>query len=1256
MPKPVSFERIQFCLILFMIIFAAGCSHHPAQIPFPEDIPAGSAPSVSPISFSKPEPVHWQAPPVDSVRSAVGKKFDLNQIPPTTIDMETFIPLRSPIAEARLDWAGLTNFTLDWKKMPDRKAIFKTYLLQQPRRIKAGIPHSKEGATLGLLSFDEDDGLPGLNVAVTLHDRYGNMWIGTQSGLCRYDGEFLDIFNVNTNGNSSLGIAKLVEDREGRIWIGTDGDGIIILDEKNGTLSKPLSNDGQHGKRIFGLMCDREGRVWAGSWGGGVDVFDSNMHTFKHIGSNEGLTHDQVNGFMEDVQGRIWISTYNGANILDFDSAKIFQLKEENGLSSNQTENFLQDHQGRIWIATHYGVDILDQKSEKIRYVTELQGMTSAITHALYEDKLGNTWIGTFDGGVEILNEKENAIRHLGVVQGLNRNRGFDFEEGPNGKIWISTFNGGVNIARSGGGNLRHLKIRNEQNKPLLRSLLQDSLDRIWTLCSDDAIYVLDPSNGLVRRITSLQGLGNSSYNSLVERVYGDIWVAGFEGLDEIDQQKGLVKHLGAPQGLGAEAILALLTDRKKNILTGGLGGLQIIDPLRGMASSLYIGNKRLNDTVRALYLDNKGIIWVITSAAIYKFDAEAETISRMMNEPALGDYLPPTMLQDSIGRIWIGGSNGLFMMDSAESTITHFSQKEGLPDNGIWSMLIVKDKLYAGTNKGLSILDLFPPKIEGREDWTFNNYGRAFGLTDIAFRPGTALASRSGDLYWGIKDQLTIMRPKSSDSAGELTYVNGMEVSDQMQFFSAKPWKSPTWKNVDTIWNEDGKRFLTKTRFPADTGFQSVNNIHFDSVSEPFNMPVNLTLPYYENYISFHFTSNNRLDREYTRYRYILEGIDKNWSASIERPYSEHYRDLSPGEYVFRVASKGSGGKWSSPGSFSFTINPPWWKTWWAYISYAVLISGGLWAFVRYRSRMLIMEKHALEEKVNQRTTEVVKQKEEIAAQRDNLEHTLAELKNAQSQLIQSEKMASLGELTAGVAHEIQNPLNFVNNFSEVNLELLEEMKQEIQSGNEAAALQVTGDIRKNLEKVIHHGRRADAIVKGMLQHSRSSSGQMEPTDINALADEYLRLSYHGLRAKDKNFNAIMKTDFDPKVGMATVIPQDMSRVLLNLYNNAFYSVSEKKKTAGAEYNATVSVSSKKQGRKLEIKVRDNGIGISGKVVEKIFQPFFTTKPTGEGTGLGLSLSYDIVTKQHEGILKVDTKEGQYSEFTIILPKAFPS
>ncbi len=297
---------------------------------------------------------------------------------------------------------------------------------------------------------------------------------------------------------------------------------------------------------------------------------------------------------------------------------------------------------------------------------------------------------------------------------------------------------------------------------------------------------------------------------------------------------------------------------------------------------------------------------------------------------------------------------------------------------------------------------------------------------------------------------------------------------------------------------------------------------------------------------------------------------------------------------------------------------------------------------------QQLLKEQNVLlEQRVKERTAELSEQKEA-------LQKTLQELRSSQSQLIQREKMASLGELTSGIAHEIQNPLNFVLNFGEVNAELLKEIKERI--ANEKLSQQFSDEINPlvddfsdNLHKILHHGKRADSIVKNMLQHSRKHSGTMELTDLNELTEEYLKLSYHGFRSKHKSFHCTFQTSYDDEIGHIHIIPQDMGHILVNLFNNAFYSMNEKMKLKLNNYEPVLNTTTNKKENKILITVKDNGVGIPQKIMDKIFQPFFTTKPTGEGTGLGLSLSYDMI-KAHQAELKVDSKDGEYAVFTIVL------
>ena len=310
------------------------------------------------------------------------------------------------------------------------------------------------------------------------------------------------------------------------------------------------------------------------------------------------------------------------------------------------------------------------------------------------------------------------------------------------------------------------------------------------------------------------------------------------------------------------------------------------------------------------------------------------------------------------------------------------------------------------------------------------------------------------------------------------------------------------------------------------------------------------------------------------------LEGFDKKW-ISTKTQRSVTYNNMSPGTYTFRVRAASSDGVWNNTGDkFVLTITAPLWFRWWAWVLYVAVFTAALRAYLQYRSRRLVRENQLLEEKIALRTselsqanTELNEQREEITAQRDQVSGTLKKLEQTQSQLVQAEKMASMGELTAGIAHEIQNPLNFVNNFSDVSIELITEMEDEMAKGEVEEAGFIAADIKQNLQKINHHGKRADGIVKAMLQHSRSSSNNRELSDLNALADEYLRLAYHGLRAKNKTFNALLTTTYDERLPQVSLVPQDIGRVLLNLYNNAFYALNDQQKTLGPDFKPEIKV-----------------------------------------------------------------------------------
>jgi signal transduction histidine kinase len=419
-----------------------------------------------------------------------------------------------------------------------------------------------------------------------------------------------------------------------------------------------------------------------------------------------------------------------------------------------------------------------------------------------------------------------------------------------------------------------------------------------------------------------------------------------------------------------------------------------------------------------------------------------------------------------------------------------------------------------------------------------------------------------------------------------------------------------------------------------------AINQVLVDDKPMDMTLPV-VVSPGDHRYV-FSYSALSFIAPEKIIIKFRMKGYDRDWIISKGERRAV-YTNLPPGDHVFEIIASNSDGVWTDvPKQFSFTVKPLFYQTGWFRVLALLALFGLIWLIVRWRTASTRERNIQLEKEVAKRTEELSRQKKE-------LEQTLGSLKSTQAQLIHAEKMASLGELTAGIAHEIQNPLNFVNNFAELNTELNAEGQDALKSGNWEGAGEILMNMLDNEQKILHHGKRADAIVKGMLQHSQKGSGTKEPTNINNLVTEYLHLAYHGLKAKDKTFNAHLKTDLEQGIDNIDIIPQDIGRVLLNLFNNSFYAVSEKSKTAVPDYQPTVKVSTRKTSNGIEISVTDNGNGIPQSIKDKIFQPFFTTKPTGEGTGLGLSLSYDIA-KAHGGEIRVESKEGIGTEFTLVL------
>ena len=1065
------------------------------------------------------------------------------------------------------------------------------------------------------------------------------MWFAAQGAKCiyKYDGNRYTAFRHEDNNPNSLGgvnIGSVYADNTGKIWIGM-GEGLDEFNPATGIFKhyRHIANDPGSlggGLSITPVLKDRQGRIWVGTENNGLDRLDEKTGKFIHYrnepGNPKSLSSNVIWSIYEDRQGVIWIATgfpwYNsnpadgGLNRLNSDGTftrYLHDSSDPHSLINNKVATMFEDSRGNFWVGTGGdGLHIMDRKTgrfERLPYDPKKPdklsrpplypgegGENDKITFII-EDTVGAIWIGTMYSGLNRYDTATKKITHFENSHGYPDSTSWNAFASRDGELWITTER----------DNLFRLDPFHKSIDSIITAgvvpmkFIEDKDGYLWVGTLGQGLLKFDPKNKLVHQFKHDSLNTNSLLNNIVPGLFQNtentIWIGtdGLRLLNTVTQQFSKFPDDGNLKDSAENGITNIMQDKQGVMWFGRWGlGLTRYNPADQTFKHFLSDEKdttSLSDNHLLRILEDKvGNLWITTSNGISRFIPETGRFKRYM-----GENWSNQMLEDSRGNLWAGTQKGLFHYDSKNDKFSSFfDPQQEFNHISIGGIVEDKDKnLWLSSEHGIIWLN-----PETKEVFS---YGKRIPLNLILW--ANMGKGRDGRVFIPGENCLYTFSPEN---------------------------------------------LLVKTNFTILITDFFINTLHvLPGKESPIKLPAeemtDLDLAYNQNNITFNFSAIDYRDPDNTRYYYMLEGFDNDWREARDKEKNSYYFNLPQGKYIYRVKAYNSEGT-KAEKTINIRVNPPWWKTWWAYTMYILLLTLSIWAFIRWRTKTLQEEKIILEGKVAVRTKELKEEKEIV-------ERTLSELKITQTQLIQSEKMASMGELTAGIAHEIQNPLNFVNNFSEINTELLEELKSEMQGGNTQEAISIANNIVDNEQKIVFHGKRADSIVKAMLLHSRTSTGQKELTDINKLTEEYLRLAYHGLRAKDKAFNTSIKTDFDPKIGKITIIPQDIGRVLLNLYNNAFYAVAEKDKTSKDGYEPTVEVSTRKIGNKIEITVKDNGNGIPKKSLNKIFQPFFTTKPTGEGTGLGLSLSFDIVTKGHGGELKVETEEGNYTAFIVCLP-----
>jgi len=734
--------------------------------------------------------------------------------------------------------------------------------------------------------------------------------------------------------------------------------------------------------------------------------------------------------------------------------------------------------------------------------------------------------------------------------------------------IWIGTFENGVTRYDPANKKLTHYVRQKDSIGNFTDSTTWwefTSRDGVmWMSTWEGGLYRFDPSH---QNILHTDLYKKSQVFSFLEEP-GNIQYFGTDsGLLRVDSKNNksqlFVHDTKKPGSISGNIVFTICKDKKNRIWAGTLGGgLSLLNPDKQSFTTYKhdstISTSLVHDVVFSLYEDRQSNFWVGTVLGLDKMNIEKGEFTHYKPFPddtitKLPKNFVICMMEDSKHNLWVGNPNegGLHILDRKTGQFKNYLTRHSI-------ICILEDgygKIWVGAQDGLYSYNSAVDSFSLFTDPSTGNSFLTFGMVEDNDKNLWITTTTTG--IYRINNNRNEVSKFSKEFGVNPASLNGIspyKANDGQLFFGSVNGYYSLYPDKVSGNTKPPEIVLTDFRIAGKQVKPGSGSI----LKEDLLQAKQIELSHDQNVFSFLFNVIHYSNPDANVSMYMLENYDKDWRPAGSE-HTAYYYNIPPGHYIFRIKAASSDGVWAEK-SIDVIISPPWWRTWLAYIIYGicfVLVSFFANRFIRRR----IIEK------------EKAKARERELAQAKEIEIAYHELKTTQAQLIQSEKMASLGELTAGIAHEIQNPLNFVNNFSEVNKELIDELKNELATGNQQLAMEIADDIKSNEEKINHHGKRADAIVKGMLQHSRSSTGAKEPTDINALADEYLRLAYHGLRAKDKSFNATMKTDFDETIGNINIIPQDIGRVILNLITNAFYVVDEKKKSGLKGYEPTVTV-----------------------------------------------------------------------------------
>jgi len=1102
---------------------------------------------------------------------------------------------------------------------------------QQPQPVKASHPHMKDNASINIKYLDVDQGMNSSYVISSLEDSHGNLWFGTWGGgVSRYNGETFTHF-TREEGLSDNRVYSLMEDSQGNLWFGTylggvsryDGETFVHFTEKEG-----LSNN-----TVRSIMEDSHGNLWFATGGGGVSRY--NGETITHFTQKEGLCNNYVWSILEDSHGYFWFGT-EGGGVSRYDGETFVHFTEKEGLSSNNVRFVLEDSHEILWFGTGGGgVSRFDGKS--FTHFTEKEGLSNNYVRSILEDSHGNLWFTTDGGGVNRYDGK--TFTHFTEGEGLSNNFTWPMLEDSHGNLWVGTWAGGVSVYN--GDTFINFTEKDGLSNNIVWSILEDSQGNHWFSTEGGGVVMYTGKS--YRHYTEKEGLSSRNVRSILEDRHGNLWFGtGGSGVSMFNGKS--FTHFTTREGLSSNNVRTIMEDSHGNLWFGTGGGG--VSRYNGRTFTHFTEKEGLsNSIVRTILEDSHGNLWFGTrGGGVSRYNGD--TFTHFTTKEGLSSNTVLSILEDSHGNLWFGTGGGGVSMYNGE-TFTYYTEREGLSNNIVYSLLEDSNgHIWLSTEKGLNCLVPGPDLI--------HTYSQQDGLKGIDFYINSVLLDSKNRIWWGSSISLTMLDLNSFKIPVEppALQLNSIEIDELFADY----------------------RHLTK---------KDRKEIDFNGVAKFYNYPLNLELPYNNNHLTFHFSAIDWYAPPKIKYSYKMEGLNDPWSIPTSEAKAD-YRSMPFGTYTFKVRAIGEAQKWSKSFDYTFTINPPWWHTWWARAGYGIAILMIFIGFGRWRTAKIKQQQKELEaevanatvliraqkEEVENQRDEIEAQKEEIESQRDKVvatnealekhEHelklTLENLKLTQSQLIQSEKMASVGILTAGIAHELNNPINFMSGnvnplLRDVNdvFSLIEKYDEIIMSNKLEGTFSKVDELKREidfsflvkeilnlLEGIEDGANRSSQIVKGLRSFSRLDEEKCQLYDIHDGIDSTLILLHN--KFKDRIIVRKEYGDFEE----VECFPSKFNQVIMNILTNSIQAIEGE----GEIFIQTVS-----SAIGIKIIIKDNGKGMTPEVKEHIFEPFFTTKEVGKGTGLGLSISYGII-EQHNGNIDVISEPGKGTEFIISLPK----